>query len=100
MSTILNEVIRVEMTTYRVKSGRRKGTRLFKLTEKTYKRINKEFYKEYPSELVITIQDLGDFGNSITTDISYIISFLRCSERIWRNFVSFFSSHSIGSMCI
>ncbi|MHA1284866.1 MAG: hypothetical protein ACTSQP_20380 [Promethearchaeota archaeon] len=69
---ILNRVMKVEMARYRVKSRRRKGIKLFKLTEKTFKRINIEFYKKLPPEILKTIQDLIDFSKNITNDISYI----------------------------
>ncbi len=69
---ILKRVIKVETARFKVKSKRRKGKGLFKLTGDIFKRINKEFSKKCPREVVKPIQDLGDFCKNIVKDISYI----------------------------
>ena len=55
-----------------MKIGRRKGKNLFKLTEKTFKRINSEFYKKCPNKIINQIQELGEYGKVVTTDLDYI----------------------------
>ena len=69
---ILERVVKVESARFKVKSKRRKGEGLFKLTSDTFKRINREFSEKCPPEVIKPIQDLGDLGKNIIKDISYI----------------------------
>ncbi len=69
---ILTKIVKIEMARYRVQKGRRKGKYLFKLTERTYQRINKEFNTKCPKKIIKEIQELGEYNKNITTDLDYI----------------------------
>ncbi|MHA1232034.1 MAG: hypothetical protein ACTSRP_13200 [Candidatus Helarchaeota archaeon] len=69
---LVSKTIRIESARLKFANRRKTTKNAFKSLEKLFKRINREFYKKCPEEIVNEIKKLGDFGKTITRDLNYI----------------------------